>query len=339
MDDFIPRQQDIALGTVVTLHRNWRDLPFSPLMTDADAEECLRRVWEALDAAGFNEKCRMRRMHEIPENERNDLVNRRVLPSDVAENDSHGAAYFLQDNHVTVGMGGGEQLSLRAHLPGFAPEETRDLATACDHVMADRALYAYDDLFGYLTSDPKLAGTGMTMEIVLHLQSLTRSGKLNAAEKEITAGGLSLTALSKEANIYCVSNPNTFGMSAEDIFDSVSVAALQLIEKEREVRQTMLKSGKIFLIDAAMRSASICASAHIMKKGEFMRLYGELRLGAALNILHMPIPFLDETLFLMQTESLSAAADQEIKGLSEDVFRADMLRKRLLAIPHRVENA
>lgn len=331
-------EQDVALLSRVRLARNFEDTPFPSTMSGDDAELLMRRVRQAVENGRQADAFRFERISELSEDECGQLLDSFQISSDLLKYRERAAVMLSKGETISIMIGEEDHLRIFGLLPGLQLERAADLAYTADTWLEKVGAYAYDSQFGYLTSCPTNAGTGMRGFVILHLPALRAAGQIGRVVQEISKLGLTLRGLYSEGNeadgnLYQLSNHASLGRTEEDVIRSLAAAADQIIEIERNVRGKMLSQDELVVTDRLCRSLGILRSARLMNDREWMQRWSDLRLAAAMGLIDGSIPEIDRLMMELQTHSLNADAGKKLSERERGAARADILREKVKEMP------
>ena len=329
-------EADIILSTRVRLARNYADLPFEAKIAPEEAQEVIKRAAARL-CGDEDEHFTFLRMSSLDENERKVLSEKRLVSLDLLAKPETGAALVSDDETVSVMLNEEDHLRIQAMLPGLQPERAAEKAFHADDRLGAAEPFAFDAKWGYLTSLPTNAGTGMRASAILHLPALTLSKRMGALAQAVGKLGFTLRGMYGESGeadgcLYQMSNQAAIGRSEDDIVQNFLAVCAQAAEQEREERKRMIERDQDAFADKMMRTVGILLNARLMDEREFMRMYSDLRMAAGVGLLNIPVPGIDRLMLEMQPASLNALAGDELSERDRLLLRASEVRTRLTAL-------
>ena len=319
----------IAQSCRVRLARNYADVPFPQRMSDYDCENIIERTENAL----IGEDYVLRRMAALSKNARGCLVEEHMISPEMAAKDS-GAVLLNPDRTVSVMVGEEDHLRVQALLPGLQLERAMQLADHVDRTIERTERFAFDRNWGYLTSCPTNAGTGMRVSVMLHLAGLSMLSQTGQVIQAVSQLGLTVRGLYGEGSeasghLYQLSNQVTLGRTEEEILKLLGDTAEQVIGKERAARQLLMERDKLMLEDKLMRSYGVFISARLMTTKEFMNRLSNARLAADLGMIPATQGQLTALMNAVQPATLERNAGRELSQKERDILRAELIRKTL----------
>src|SRR6266550_2692313 len=188
----------VVLSTRIRLARNVRGIPFSQRAKDADRIAVLERVSDAVVSSEHLGSAVAFHLDQMDRPERQVLHERHLVSKELAglERESRprpGAALLVQDQ---VGVMVNEEDHLRLHgmWSGFDLEDAYAEVEAVDAELGRLVPFAFHQEFGYLTSCPTNAGTGLRASVLIHLPGLVLTKEINKVLQGLSQVGLTFRA-------------------------------------------------------------------------------------------------------------------------------------------------
>src|SRR5437762_6550477 len=214
----------IVLSTRIRLARNVHGIPFSHGAKDTDRTAVLERGSEAASSSERLSAAVTFRLDQMDRPERQLLHERHLVSKELAglEREARprpGSALLVQDQ---VGVMVNEEDHLRLHgmWSGFDLEDAYAEVEAVDADLGRLVPFAFHPDFGYLTSCPTNAGTGLRASVLIHLPGLVLTKEINKVLQGLTQVGLTFRGLYGEntevvGNFFQLSNQTTLGKSED----------------------------------------------------------------------------------------------------------------------------
>ncbi len=330
--DNIGPENDVAVSTRIRLARNISGVPFPSIMNEQQRAEVNNLVKNALLESNtpFAKSLKFIQMKDIPENERFSMVERHIISREFVSNCENKAIIISDDESVSIMLGEEDHIRIQVIKSGLDVTAAYDVAEQIDTLLCNILDIAFDKKLGFLTSCPTNLGTGLRASVMLHLPLLKSAGEMSALSEQIGKIGFTVRGMYGEgtkaaASLYQISNQITLGITEKNAIDNLNLITMQLIEKERKLRESL---NRIKAEDISMRSFGILSNARIISSQEMMKLLSELKLGLSLGILEKenlnPIKLLIEGQpFMLMRKFGEMTADER------DIYRANMLREAL----------
>lgn len=336
-EKIVAPEQDVAVSCRVRLARNYKDIPFAPMMRPETSKVTIDRASAAISACDQAAAFERMLMRDLSSDERSRLVERRLISQDLLKFVEMSAVILSEGETISIMVNEEDHLRIQGLLPGMQLERAAEMAFQADEWLGKDNEYAFDSQFGYLTSCPTNTGTGMRASVMLHLPMLTASGQLSSVIQAVGKLGFTVRGLYGEGSeargaLYQLSNQASLGRTEEDILKSLNAAANQIINQERAVRDKVIKQDALPLTDRLCRSLGIMQSARLMSGKEMMNRWSDLRLAASIGLIHASFGVIDNLSVELQPASLNVAAGKELSQRERHALRAEKMRERVRAL-------
>lgn len=326
---------NIVITSRVRLARNIEGLKFPTKGDDESLKKIIKPVYTELSKLGnFN----IFNMDKISNIEAHSLKEQHLISKDLIENPLSGAAIISNDKTISVMCNEEDHLRLQCIYKGLALFETYKTVNTIDDKLAEKLNFSFDKELGYLTACPTNVGTGMRASVMCFLPALTIDKKIepiihSVARERITVRGVYGEGSDSDGCMFQVSNQVSTGISETDILRHVEATVLKICEAEQNVRQNIYENSLIELKDRVKRAYGILTNAAKLDSQEFMKLFSDVKLGAAMDILKFSYPqSLDEIITKVQPANIILAAGKQLSALERDIYRAEFVGKALKAI-------
>jgi protein arginine kinase len=146
--------------------------------------------------------------------------------------------------------------------------------------------FAYSQRFGYLTIDPRHAGTALRVAGHIHLPALIQTQKLHevlALDDSLIAIGLEGSLNDLIGDILIIYNRYTLGVSEESSFHNVQSALIKLANLEKNCRLQLKPDELIALKDHVSRAFGLLAHSYQLQTKETLDALSLLKLGVDLK--------------------------------------------------------
>ncbi|MCG8401678.1 MAG: protein arginine kinase [Firmicutes bacterium] len=331
-------ESDIVVSSRVRVARNLKGYPYPHLLEQEKAADIIRAAGLALQDKALAEETggfEVARMAELSPVERQILVEKHLISPDLLVGYEKKAVALRDDEVLSVMINEEDHLRIQCLLPGLQLKKAWELVDRVDDGMENTMDFAFSEKFGYLTTCPTNAGTGMRASVMLHLPGLVLLDQLKGILISISKLGFTARGLYGEGtealgNLFQISNQVTMGRPEEEIINSLNSVAVQLMLQEREARKVLLRERGEQLKDRVGRSYGILGHAHIISAEESMRRISDLKLGLDLGLIKDINPVQLMKLMVMTRPAFLLQQQQgHFAPLQRDVQRAELIRKSL----------
>lgn len=327
-------RNDIVLSSRVRLARNFEDIPFDVSQRPEFAAVCISRTVNALKAAGQDKGFELFRLRDMSDASRRAMAESRLISRDLLATADSSAALVRPGDAVTIMINEDDHLRIQAIRPEM---DLLSAASACfrvDDALSRQVNFAFDGQLGYLTACPTNTGTGMRASLLMHLPLLTKGKQMGNVGQLVSKVGLNIRGVYGEGSdalghIYQVSNQVTLGRTEQELISTVTALGNQLCDMESTLRDKALKEGRIPLEDMIFRAWGAMTNARLMPLNEFYQHWSNVRLGAAMGLLKLPLELVDALLDHVQEAHLCVWAEEALTGAALDEARATCIREML----------
>lgn len=332
-------QSTVVLSTRIRLARNVRGVPFSQRAKDSDRTAVLARITEAAAASERLGGAVAFHLDALDRPDRQLLHERHLVSKELAGLEREGrprpgAALFVRDQ---VGVMVNEEDHFRVHgmWSGFDLEAAYAAVEALDAELGRLVPFAFHPEFGYLTSCPTNAGTGLRASVLIHLPGLVLTKEINKVLQGLTQVGLTFRGLYGEGsevvgNFFQLSNQTTLGKSEDELIDHLGKIVRQVIEYEEQARDVLLKTAPEEVEDKTWRAYGLLKHARRLSFEETMNLLSGVRLGVGLNLLPGPgVYTLNKLLIYTQPAHLAVMDGRSTGDRELPTVRATFVRRLL----------
>lgn len=245
----------------------------------------------------------------------------------------HRHLLVAPDGVSTALVNGEDHLRLHVYQSGFQPGSALTQLQLLEEELEKSVDFAFWDDFGYLTSSPVNAGTGLRLSALVHLPGLVLGGEIDKilnALRQLRFGvcGLAGGGAAVRGAIFLISNLVTLGRDESEITSDFEFHLGKVLRHERTARQQLFSSDSLGLEDMACRSLAVLQSSRLMTSQETADRLNHLRLGVSLKMMPgIDFPLLNEAMMRAQTAHLHAAADHPLTVAEKTEARATLLRE------------
>jgi protein arginine kinase len=328
-------ESDIVISSRIRLARNLAAFPFTNRASahqKAEIETLLRERIAKLDGEAQLSYISLPGLAAL---DRQLLVERQLISRELAAAEGpRGVALGPREN-VSLMVNEEDHIRLQVMRSGFALDEAWQDIDKVDDLLEQRVSYAFSEEFGYLTACPTNVGTGMRASVMLHLPALVLAKQIEKVFRALQKINLAVRGLYGEGSrasgdFYQISNQVTLGKSETTILGEIRDVIPQIINYERQARQTLVRESRQLLLDKVSRAYGTLCSATMMTSEETMDLLSSVRLGVNLGLLEdVTIPTVNELFIHTQPAHLQKLMGQALDGEERNAARARYLRQRL----------
>ncbi len=326
---------DIAVSSRVRLARNFADIPFSARMNTKHQADLIKRMQEIMSGFTVYGKLMFADMNTMHPVDRISLMERHLISPELADSKENSGAFINENENVSIMVNEEDHLRVQSIFPGIQLEKANKVCDEIDSLIAEKADYAFDDKYGYLTSCPTNIGTGMRASVMLHLPALVMTGYMKSILESCNKVGVTVRGIYGEnseavGDMFQVSNQITLGRKEEETIASIDGICKQVIDREKALRLQLYKKNLYKFEDKIFRSYGILKNARVLSAQECFKLLSDVRLGVSMGIIKdIDIVTLNETMVLSQPATLQKIAGNQLEQDERDIKRAELIRTKI----------
>ncbi len=330
---------NIVLSTRVRLARNLNDQPFTVRSGPEDNQVVLDQVERASRASRQLHDAPLIRIDHLQGDERQLLHERHLISRELAELGDDGrvrtAAALLTDGCVGMMVNEEDHVRLQCLKSGFSLEEAYSDLERLDADIGAQLAFAFHEEFGYLTSCPTNAGTGLRASVLIHLPGLVLTKEIAKVLQGLSQVGLTFRGLYGEGsevvgNFFQLSNQTTLGKSEGELLEHLGDMVRKVIEYEQQARHVLQRDAPTVIADKVWRAYGLLKYARSLSFEETMNLLSGVRLGVGLNLISdISVYTLNKLLIFTQPAHLAMSEGRELGESELAVVRAAYTRQLL----------
>jgi len=276
---------DIVISSRIRLARNLAGYKFLSRCSTAEKSGILKKLRDILTSLDLGDKISYISVDKAPVLDRHFLVERHLISRHHAFGKGPRGVIVAQRESFTAMINEEDHLRIQVLKGGLRLSQCAEQINRIDDMIEQRADYAFNSRYGYLTACPTNLGTGIRVSVMLHLPALKITGQI---EKFLNASrdmGLAVRGLFGEGteaagDFYQLSNQTTLGVSEADIISQFENDIIpEIVEYENAARNQLLSKESDILDDKISRAMALLKNAHLISSQEALFLLSHLRLG------------------------------------------------------------
>ncbi|MCI8566580.1 MAG: ATP--guanido phosphotransferase [Lachnospiraceae bacterium] len=275
------------------------------------------------------------RLDELDETSRNALYERRVINYSRVEDGEPSGLLLSPDEALSLVLNGEDHLRLQYLSGAQSLENMLARLMRLEDTLGEKAPFAFDEKYGYLTTFLTNVGTGLRASVVVHLPMLSNGSQFRKLVQEYSRFGISVKGLSGDSNenyggLFEVKNQKTLGQTEEELIGLVSQAANQLATQERKVKSLALRSHRLQIEDEIYKSYGVLKYARKLTYKEGMTYLSQLRMGLCENLVQAETPVNVFGIMLnIRPANLKKTHARDLEGDALDEARAKYIQAHL----------
>lgn len=327
-------QSDVVVSVRVRLARNIEGYPFPNQMSPEQKQKVIDAVSDAVLSGNSVIAQDFSRidMDSISRARAISMAEQHLVSPDFAEHGQGRALLLKNDESVSIMINEEDHIRIQVMMSGLSFKEAYDTATKIDTLCEGNLRYAFDQNLGFLTECPTNLGTGMRASVMLHLPALEAMDTIGQLAATVSKLGLTLRGTygegtNAQCSMYQLSNQITLGISEQAAIENLQNITNQIIERERQARNSMERDQ---LEDTVYRALGLLSFARMISGDEFMKLISRVRLGVGMGMISgISLSKINELLWSCQAATLQDNAGTSLEADARDKLRAKILREKL----------
>lgn len=328
-------EDDVVISSRIRIARNIEDVRFPQAARKEESEKVTKDILEAVKNSNKNDNYKFFEIGRLSSLDKNVFIEKHLISPNLIQKPDMSSFLLRDDEKVTIMINEEDHLRLQILLPGLNLEEGWKLCSSIDDGLEEYLDYAFDEKFGYLTSCPTNTGTGLRASVMLHLPSLVLTGYANNIFQAVSQIGLTVRGLYGEGtkalgNIFQISNQTTLGETEEEIIQKLKNVVIQIINKEREIRENLLETRSVEIEDKVLRSLGILKYSRIISSEESMKLFSDVKMGIDMGIIkNIESKDIINLMMLTQPATLQEYFKEDLNVKKRDIKRSELIREKI----------
>lgn len=275
------KDSDVVLSTKACIVRNIKGYNFMPRLDDKECQSLLDTVDKEIDknvysggnAADFDKNTVLK------------LTRLQILGREANQmaNPDRKAFYYNDDVSVSIAVGSGEHLTVKAMAAGHdisvykqAEKVALDLESKFD--------IAFSETYGFLTSSVSLVGTGLKILYTVSLPAISKTeGGIAALKQRVGQYEWMIYPFAErgeisDSDVYIIASVNTLGVTEDELLKRGEMLISDVIKAERALRDEIAGNKKDQSQDVYGRSYGTLRYANMISRSEALQALGWLRL-------------------------------------------------------------
>lgn len=330
-------ESDVVVSSRVRLARNINKYPFPSMMNREQQHKVVEESKDAIldSRSPISKEFSFIDINRLDVIEKQSMVEKHLISPDIVSITRECGVLLSRDERISIMINEEDHLRIQCLFSGFRLDNALDYCTKIDSLMEEKIEYACHDRLGYLTSCPSNLGTGMRASVMMHLPALTMTGYINGVIDALGKMGIAVRGIYGEhseasGSMFQISNQVSLGLSEDEIVSNLQSVILQVIERERSIRNELYKQGTLKFEDRIWRTYGTFTNARIMTSEECMKMISDIKLGIFMGIIkNISIDKMNELMILTQPATLQRLAGKALTPDERDYMRANIVREKL----------
>lgn len=333
-------ESDVVISSRVRLARNLKNIPFPHNLSSNEGKRVINIIKKILVKEGQNyEFIDVSTLRDV---DLYALVEMHLISPEFVQQKNEKGIIINDQEIISIMINEEDHVRIQCISSGLELENTYKKCEIVDNEIERIAKFAFNEKYGYLTSCPTNIGTGMRVSAMLHLPALTITGHIGGILENCSKFGLAIRGLYGEntkalGNIFQISNQVTLGQTEMEIISNVNSIIMQIVNKEKHLRNELYNENRYIFEDRVYRSLGIFKNARMLNIEESFKLISDIKLGVEMNIIkEVDIEKINKIMVLMQPANLNIYMDnnpeieEKLNRIDDiNVIRASLVKKLL----------
>ena len=326
----------IVVSSVVSLRRNLFGFDFPSMLDERNGVKVLNKV--ADNILKLDGSFKIYKIKTLPEIDKNIMFEKGLISKRLLSSEDFGATILSENEEESVMVNEEDHIVETCSMVGLNLIAAYVKLNELDNQILSRLDIAFDNMFGFLTSNIAKAGTGLDAKINLFLPGLFLTGKIRNVQAEINNMNVDInfardTRYPDCQYCYYISNAQTIGRKESEYVLKLCELAIKICEMEIAARNELLMPLNVDETkDRVFRAWGILTNCYKINENEAQKYLEELKLGVALNFIRFKDAKCIETLFVdVLPYSLTKISDSKVTSVELDKYRATFLSNVLKA--------
>ena len=330
----IKEEDSIVISSRIRLARNLAEYHFVPKMKEKESAALAQRVRNMTGALEEKEgikyySCSVNKLTDL---EKASLQEWYIISSLLAEKRQDTALLLSEDEAVSIMVNEEDHIRIQSVSAGADLDGAYYRADRVDSCLEELG-YAFDSRYGYLTTSPLNAGTGMRASYLVFLPAITMTGKIQKLADEVGKYGVLMRGIPGEGTktsgyLYRISNQKTLGCTEREIINNLKQILRQVIDQENKYRDYLCSISADEIEDKVYRSYGVLRYAKRISTEDAQLLLAQLKLGRDLGMIDLKKDInLYEQMIRIQPANLQKIFGKSMSGPERGACRGGYLNQ------------
>ncbi len=319
---------DVVLSSKIRLARNLDKVPFPCRMSNEIRKSICRKIFAALQNSELGGEFDLIELNHLSDMQKAALVEKGYISARMARQPRYSAVLISKDEGCGIMLCEEDHIRLCVMNAGENLKEAYKRADAIDNVLIKNMKIAFDNQFGFLTSNPMQLGTGMKASVSLHLPAISERNMIPALSAMVGKLGFSIKPLfSGYGDFYELSNEISLGITEESAIDNLTAICGQIVSQERKFRTELMEYADFE--DKIFRAMGTLKMARKLSTKEFLDLISLARLGISMDVFDISYENIGNMIHSLGSASIISEAETDFTPEDADRMRAQYVRENI----------
>jgi protein arginine kinase len=335
----------IWLTTSFLLHRNLAKFNFPPKMSERQLEQTFSSLKDQLLQSTLLDGPILLKAEEVTALDKEYLFEH-FLCVEGFQNTLNGQGFIIDNmGYFLAKLNIQDHLQIQLVDSMGSWEKVWNKLSEIETAIGTTVEFSFSPKFGYLTSDPSLCGTGLSVQAFLHLPALIHTNQLQETltkqkEEEITATGIGGNLEELIGDLVVISNSYKLGINEETILHAIHSMSMKLMAVEKTLRSHLQTESNAEIKDQVSRSFGLLLHSYQLQTKEALGALSLMKLGLYLDWIEGITDAKLNTLFFQcrRAHLLHLLNEQQMSDSQEIARkRAEFLHKNMQGVVIKIE--
>lgn len=292
-----------VIYTKLSIFRNLKDYKFVPKLTKEKAEEIEQKIKEVFEDFKYIE------------NSKKDKKYIEFINTNYFKNTNTNCLIDAK-NGVLINLLNGEHVEICVSQSN-STKALKKIKEYAD-TLAKNLNLAYQDNYGYLTSDLTKIGCGLMVESEIYLPCITELSKIEKIKQNLKTLGYNLKSTSNK-QVYKLTSTCALGLTETEIVEEFEKTLQKLQDIENESAKFLQVDNYDKMVDETMRAYAILNNAYLLTGEEINNLLIKIITGLNLKMIDLDLVVLQKLENLAYNQNKEFMSITEMKDLAQQV--------------------
>jgi len=275
---------NVWLATSLSLSRNLQKYKFPAKLDKAREQQILTLIFESLSKCSELSHPELFLSEDVTPLQKEFLFEHFLVTNGFYQ--AHGGEGFVIDDSAeflaVLNLNDHVQLNLLDTQQEI--EKSWNKLAKIESHMSKTLDFAFHPRFGFLTADPRRAGTALTINLYLHIPAVIHTGELaelleREKEEEVEAVGLQGKTTEMIGDILVARNTCTIGLTEEYILTTMRMWATRAVVAEISIRKKLMENNNESIKNKVARALGLLTHSYQLEAIEALNALSLVKLG------------------------------------------------------------
>lgn len=309
---------NVWLASTLNLNRNLSKFKFPSKLDKVREEQILSLIWEGIKTSPQLTQPTLYRSEDIGPLQKEFLIEH-FLIMDGFHQAHAGEGFIIDDTAELLAV-----INLHDHLQLNLVDTQQEIEKSWNRLvkleghLGKTLDFSFNTRFGFLTSDPRIAGTSFVVTLFLHIPAIIHTGELpelleREKEEEVEATGLQGKTSEMIGDILVARNTCTIGLTEEYILTTMRMWATRAVVAEISLRKKLMENNNEPIKNKVARALGLLTHSYQLEVIEALNALSLVKLGVEIGWILAPASLnLNQILFNCRRAHLMSLSKEAV---------------------------